>query len=101
MRCGSRRSRWRRWRLRLPAFAALWTDAMLAVTPRGDCAALRGAPANGTAGCDRSGGFQGWLEDVLCNKMVDRTPKPSGLLRLAQRLFSFGGLNDFWAGFPT
>ncbi len=59
---------------------------MLAVTPRGDCAALRGAPANGTAGCDRSGGFQGWLEDVLCNKLVDRTQKPSGLLQLAQRV---------------
>jgi putative hemolysin len=71
---------------------------MLAVVPpQGHCAehALRGAPANGNAAFDRPGSFQDWLEDAVCNKLVDRTRKPSGLLGLAQRVLSFTELNDF------
>src|SRR5260370_17068872 len=73
---------------------------MLAVVPpQGHCAelALRGAPANGSAAFDRPGSFQDWLEDAVCNKLVDRTCKPSGLLGLAQRVLSFTELNDFIA----
>jgi putative hemolysin len=73
---------------------------MLAVVPpQGHCAelALRGAPANGSAAFDRPGSFQDWLEDAVCNKLVDRTCKPSGLLGLAQRVLSFTELNDFVA----
>ena len=71
---------------------------MLAVVPpQGHCTehALRGAPANGNAALDRPGSFQDWLEDAVCNKLVDRTRKPSGLLGLAQRVLSFTELNDF------
>ncbi|MFZ2143638.1 MAG: hypothetical protein WAV78_42965, partial [Xanthobacteraceae bacterium] len=71
---------------------------MLAVVPpQGHCAehALRGAPANGNAAFDRPGSFQDWLEDAVCNKLVDRTRKPLGLLGLAQRVLSFTELNDF------
>jgi putative hemolysin len=73
---------------------------MLAVVPpQGHCAehALRGAPANGSAAFDRPGSFQDWLEDAVCNKLVDRTRKPSGLLGLAQRVLSFTEFNDFVA----
>jgi len=47
------------------------------------------------AAFDRPGSFQDWLEDAVCNKLVDRTRKPSGLLGLAQRVLSFTELNDF------
>jgi putative hemolysin len=57
--------------------------------------ALRCAAGNRTAACDRRGAFQGWLEDVLCKKLVDR--RQTGLLRLAQRALSFTELNDFVA----
>jgi hypothetical protein len=71
---------------------------MLAVVPpqgHGTEHALRGAPANGSAALDRPGSFQDWLEDAVCDKLVDRTRTPSGLLGLAQRVLSFTELNDF------